>query len=282
VCSNPVVRLSTLVVILAALAVVPAARLSGLIGGPAAAPRVGTAARSPLPTTPPATGPLAQGGGAASPTTEPAPVPAPATPTVRFLPTLSWTVADLAPGGVAVYSDPSASQPTLQVPGQTEFGNPRVLPVIAQQGTWLEVRLPVRPNNAVGWVQASAVTLSSVGDEIFVSLASHQLQWYRGQTLVLQTSVAVGSPASPTPPGEYYITDVLPSSGAYGPWILALNGHSDTYTDFDGGDARLAVHGTDSPSTIGEAVSNGCVHVPNGIDAVMAAAIRPGTLVEIS
>ena len=97
-----------------------------------------------------------------------------------------------------------------------------MLPVIAQQGTWLEVRLPVRPNNAVGWIQTGAVALSSVGDEIFVSLTSHRLQWYHGQTLVLQTSVAVGSPDSPTPPGEYYITDVLPSSGAYGPWILAL------------------------------------------------------------
>jgi hypothetical protein len=278
------VRVSTLVVVLAALLALPAARLSGLIGGPDAptgasitAHSRAAASNAPAPiTTATSEAPLP-----AAPTPTVA-VPTAATPTVRFVPTVVWTVAKLPPNGVEVYADPTASQPSLQLTGQTEFGTVRVLPVIAQQGGWLEVRLPVRPNDAVGWIQASAVTLSAVSDQIFVSLASRQLEWFHGQTLALETSVAIGSPASPTPPGEYYITDVLPSSGAYGPWILALNGHSDTYTDFDGGDARLAIHGSDSPSTIGEAVSHGCVHVPNSIDSVLAGAIKPGTVVEIS
>jgi len=278
------VRVSTLVVVLAALLALPAARLSGLIGGPAAPSSVRIAAHSrpsASPDPPLATLPTAAAPGPAAPAATGS-APTAASPAVRFLPTVVWTVATLSPNGVEVYADPAASEPTLQLSGQTEFGTVRVLPVIGQQGGWLEVRLPVRPNDAVGWIQASAVTLSAVSDQIFVSLASRQLQWYRGQTLELQTSVAIGSPASPTPPGEYYITDVLASSGAYGPWILALNGHSDTYTDFEGGDARLAIHGTDTPSTIGDAASNGCVHVPNNIDSLLASAIKPGTVVEIS
>ena len=285
-CSNPEVRVSTLVVVLAALLALPGARLAGLIGGSTSTSAAITTRAPGRAGRPPATTRARASAGptlpTAPPTTAPTPVPAAVVPTVRYIPSLDWTVADLPPSGVDVYADPTAPEPSLQVSGDTEFGNPRVLPVIGQQPGWLEVRLPVRPNNAVGWIQANAVTLSTVGDQIFVSLATRQLQWYHGQTLVLQTSVAIGAPASPTPPGEYYITDVLPSSGAYGPWILALNGHSDTYTDFDGGDARLAIHGTDTPSTIGEAASNGCVHVPNGIDTIMASAIKPGTLVEIS
>jgi len=114
-----------------------------------------------------------------------------------------------------------------------------------------------------------------------VSLVDRQLWWYHGQTLELQTRVGIGSANSPTPPGEYYITDVLPSSGAYGPFILALNGHSDTYTDFGGGDARLAVHGTDDPASIGAAESHGCVHIANSFDSYLASILKPGTLVEI-
>jgi hypothetical protein len=198
------------------------------------------------------------------------------------VPTVVYTVANVRPSGVDVYGDPSATQSTLRVTGVTEFGTPRVLPVIGQRSSWLEVRLPVRPNNAVGWIKASDVDLSAVGDEIFVSLAARELEWFHGATLVLNTAAGIGAPNSPTPPGEYYVSDVLGSSGAYGPFIVALNGHSDTYTDFAGGDARLAIHGTDDPSSIGAAASHGCVHLPNDLDTKLAAAIQPGTLVEIS
>lgn len=53
--------------------------------------------------------------------------------------------------------------------------------------------------------------------------------------------------------------------GAGGPGA-GPNGHSDAFTDFAGRDARLALHGTDDPSSIGVATAHGCVHVPNGID----------------
>jgi len=126
------------------------------------------------------------------------------------------------------------------------------------------------------------VYVSSVPDRIVVSLANRTLRWFHDGVAALEATVGVGSPQDPTPPAEYYVTDVLPSSGAYGPFIIALNGHSDALTDFEGGDPRLAIHGTDNPATIGAAASFGCVHVPNGIDRELAAAMQPGTLVEIS
>jgi hypothetical protein len=273
-------RLTTYVVLLAALVAVPAARVGGLLGGgpaihatPAAAQPLrrdaAPPAATPIPTTVPST---------TTPTVAPPPN---FLPTVNLVPTLVWTTADVHPSGVEVYSNPTDAVPSLDVSGFTEFNTPRVLPVIGQQAGWLEVRLPVRPNNDVGWIRSADVTLSAVSDKILVSLVDRQLTWYHGQTLELQTTVGIGSVNSPTPAGEYYITDVLPSSGAYGPFILALNGHSDTYTDFEGGDARLAIHGTDDPTTIGAAASHGCVHVANNLDTYLASIIKPGTLVEI-
>jgi len=268
------VRLRTLLILLAAIAALPAARLTGLIPAAAAPRRVAAApsrAAAPaatLPSTVPSTAP-------------PATTPTTRAPTVAFVPSVAWTVAQVRSTGVDVYADPTSTDVSLHVTAQTEFGTPRVLPVIGQQAGWFEVRLPVRPNTAVGWVRTTDVDQGSVGDRIYVSLANRTLRWDHGQTPVLQTTVGLGSLGNPTPPGEYYITDIIPSSGAYGPWTLALNGHSETLTDFEGGDARLAIHGTNDPSSIGATTSHGCVHVPNDIDSRLASVIQPGTLVEV-
>jgi hypothetical protein len=273
-------RVTTLLAFLVALLAVPAARVSGLIGGSSPAPPLAVA---PPPAAVPALVPTTAG---ASEPTAPTPssvVPLapPPTPTVRILPTLSWTVAVLRPGGVDVFADPATPGPSVHLTDQTEFGTRRVLPVIGRVDTWLEVRLPVRPNNAIGWLQERDVELSSVADRITVSLEARQLSWYHSLGQAGQAPIAVGSPDSPTPRGEFYVTDVIPSSDGYGPWILALNGHSDTLTDFEGGDARLAIHGTDDPGSVGAAVSHGCVRVANDLDRQLAATIRPGTVVEI-
>jgi len=82
-------------------------------------------------------------------------------------------------------------------------------------------------------------------------------------------NAAVGSPSTPTPPGNYFVTDVLPydevgatsASGQYGAWVVALNGHSDAFTTFAGGDARIAIHGTNQPASIGTSTSSGCVRI---------------------
>jgi lipoprotein-anchoring transpeptidase ErfK/SrfK len=261
--------------LLAAVAALPAARLTGLLPAAAAPRRVASAApraARPAPPALPATVPS---------TAAPLTTPTTKAPTVEYVPTVVWTVATVRSTGVDVYGDPSSADVALHLTGQTEFGTARVLPVIGQQDGWFEVRLPVRPNNAAGWVRTTDVDQGSVGDRIYVSLANRSLEWLHGQTPVLQTSVGLGSLGNPTPPGEYYVTDIVPSSGAYGPWILALNGHSETLTDFEGGDARLAIHGTNDPSSIGATTSHGCVHVPNAIDSRLASVIQPGTLVEV-
>jgi hypothetical protein len=170
----------------------------------------------------------------------------------------------------------------LALDDHTEWGTPRVLPVLEQNGDWLKVLLPVRPNNAVGWIRADSVDLTMLTDEIHVSLANRVLELHHETTTEVTSPVAIGAPASPTPPGIYYVTDIIATSGAYGPWVLALNGHSETYAQFNGGDARIALHGTNQPASIGQAASHGCVRLPNDVVTALAQRVNIGTPVIIA
>ena len=215
-----------------------------------------------------------------APTTTAAPSPtAPTTP--AFTPQL---VAQIIPGTVQVYANPGETTATEALFSTTEFGTPRILPVSQLGGDWLKVELPTRPNGSEGWIRARDADLSSVVDEVSVDRASRTLVWTHGGVVQLRATVGIGAPSSPTPSGTFFVTDVLPRdpSGSYGAWIVALNGHSDAFTEFEGGDARIAIHGTNDPSSIGKAVSAGCVRLTADPLARLAHALPPGTPVIIT
>lgn len=108
-----------------------------------------------------------------------------------------------------------------------------------------------------------------MADRITVDLTARTVTWERGADVVGVVNAAVGTARTPTPTGTYFVTDVLPyhevgaasPNGEYGAWVVALNGHSDAFTTFDGGDARIAIHGTNQPASIGKAASSGCVRI---------------------
>jgi lipoprotein-anchoring transpeptidase ErfK/SrfK len=192
-------------------------------------------------------------------------------------------VARVVASHLDVYRNPGDASPAVTLSAQTEFGNARTLLAVQERDGWVQVMLPVRPNGAVGWTKADAVHLSSVPDVIDVDVDAHTLTWGRRGDVVLSAKVATGAATSPTPRGTFYVTDVLGEdpNGALGAWVLALNGHSDTFTEFEGGDARIAIHGTNDASSIGRAASFGCVGVDASTLARLAAAIEPGTPVVI-
>ena len=64
-------------------------------------------------------------------------------------------------------------------------------------------------------------------------------------------------------------------------FAIGLSGHSNTLSEFNGGDGQIAIHGTDDEGTIGQDVSHGCVRVSN--DIILKLAKLPlGTPVVIS
>jgi lipoprotein-anchoring transpeptidase ErfK/SrfK len=170
---------------------------------------------------------------------------------------------------------------------KTTFGSPTTVRVIGENAdvSWLLVQLPVRPNGSTGYVRASDVTLATVDVAVDVDLAARHLQVVRFDgTVVLASDVAVGSDENPTPTGDFFVTDVIDTgnaSGSYGPYALGLSAHSDTLSEFGGGDGQIGLHGTNSPSSIGNAVSHGCVRLPNDVIVQLAQMLPLGAPVTI-
>lgn len=167
---------------------------------------------------------------------------------------------------------------------RTDFGSARVLLVEDQQDGWVRVRLPVRPNGQTGWVPATSVTLEPVGASVEISLDERTLTLLQDGRPVLVTPVAIGSDDNPTPTGRFFVTDKLESpepGGAYGPYAVGLSGYSDTLTEFAGGNGQIGLHGTNDPGSIGEAVSHGCIRVPNSVISELAQRLPLGTPVTI-
>lgn len=159
--------------------------------------------------------------------------------------------------------------------------------VVEEQGNWLRVLLPIRPNGSNGWIRRATVDIETHDYRAVVSLGEHRITVWKGNEVLLQEPVGVGTPSTPTPKGLYYLIELLPvlprEQGAYGPWAFALSGHSDVLFSFgDGGDGTIGLHGTGDPSTIGRDVSNGCIRMSNAGIIKLANTLELGTPIEIT
>ncbi|HEX6236760.1 MAG TPA: L,D-transpeptidase family protein, partial [Acidimicrobiales bacterium] len=184
-----------------------------------------------------------------------------------------------------VYAAPGDTTAASVLPATTEFGSPRALQVLGTKGEWLQVALPVRPNGSTGWIPRSAVELRDLDEAIEIDLAARTLTLYDGGDEVLTTPVAIGTDTNPTPTGHFYVVDKLDTGdpqGPYGQFAYGLSAHSPSLTEFAGGDGQVGIHGTNDPASIGQAVSHGCVRVPNDIAAQLAGIVNLGTPVTIT
>jgi lipoprotein-anchoring transpeptidase ErfK/SrfK len=119
--------------------------------------------------------------------------------------------------------------------------------------------------NRVVWVDARAGGLrySRTPLELDVDLSARTLTVRRGDAVLRRTSVGIGALDSRTPTGRFAVTDKLDGtdfSPAYGCCILALSATQPNLPRGWAGGNRIAIHGTSSPSDVGQAVSAGCVH----------------------
>jgi len=130
---------------------------------------------------------------------------------------------------------------------------------------WYRVQLPLKPNGIVGFVRAGDVDVAPVATRIVVDLSDRRLTLFRAGRAELTAAVAVGSPATPTPTGRYYVNQRLmpeDADGPFGPGAVGISAFSNVLTGWTQG-GPIAIHGTDAPWSIGRAVSNGCIRLPN-------------------
>lgn len=193
------------------------------------------------------------------PHTAPPPVRAPSAPALERVRELA---ARVPPGNrVALRARPDG--PILvEIGARTEFGSPQTLAVAFRKGDWLAVRSPALRNKELGWVRAAPLRLLRRPVALEVDLSQRELSIRDEEGRERRISVAIGTPDTPTPPGEFYVTDKLAGAdfgSYYGCCILALSGRQPNLPQGWSGGDRLAIHGSPTP-TWGHAVSNGCLH----------------------
>lgn len=217
-----------------------------------------------------------------SSTTTTTAAPIPADPYETLVANIKAETDDLA-----LYTAPNGGRTELEfaITNPTYWGNPLALMIVDQtdDGRWLKVSVPVRPNGTEAWMRASAAEITRHRYRAEVDVGERSVRVWNGEELVAETGAVVGAERSPTPVGRFFVNDLVEKwdGSAYGPWILSLSGFSEALDTFAGGVPVIAIHGTNRPELIGGAHSNGCIRIPNEVIRVLADTVPIGTPVDI-
>lgn len=165
-----------------------------------------------------------------------------------------------------------------------------VLPVLARtssrtRGSWLQVRLPGRPNGHKGWISTNRTRSTSTPWHVVVRLSARRVTVYRGGHVRRQFRAIVGKPSTPTPRGAFFVEEglALSSYEAGGPYALATSARSNALQEFDGGPGQIALHGTDNlTGALGTAVSHGCIRLATHAITWLARRIGAGVPVTVT
>jgi len=174
---------------------------------------------------------------------------------------------------------------TWRLHNPNDSGARIVFLVLARRGTGWDVRVPARPNGAVGWVRNSDVVLQIDPYALRASLRRHTLVVYKHNRRVQVMSIGVGRPSAPTPTGSFFVTELLVAAnpnGPYGAYAYGTSAFSDVYSEFEGGPGQIGVHGTNDPSSVGRNVSHGCIRLGDGDLSALAQIVPAGTPLTIT
>jgi lipoprotein-anchoring transpeptidase ErfK/SrfK len=193
--------------------------------------------------------------------------------------------------GIAVFDSPEAQNVVALLPNPWFINDdpstavPLVFHVESfRSDGWAEVLLPLRPNGSTGWIRMTEATFSPIHYRVTVELGAHRLRVFQDNNVVLEDTVAVGAPATPTPLGRFYVRALLRAPNpntVYGPYAFGLSGHSNVLEEFNGGDAEVGIHGNNDASVLGKDVSHGCVRMSNDMITTLTTFLPLGTPVEI-
>lgn len=183
---------------------------------------------------------------------------------------------------IDLFAHATDTEPMWSLPNPTHEGMPLSFTVLDRDGARLQVRLPIRPNGSTAWIDASQVITYVVPNHLVVDLSDRTVTAKHGDETLMQAGLAVGASATPTPEGEFYVDISLADpGGSYGAWMLSIAGFSNVLTSFGGGIGQIAFHGWSDESVIGQAVSNGCLRMQNGVIERLAPLAPVGTPVTI-
>jgi hypothetical protein len=167
----------------------------------------------------------------------------------------------------------------------TIYDRRSVLSVARVRGRWAQILSDLVPNGKRAWVRIDHPALQArwTRYRARADLSRRALDIFRDGRLLRSVPVAIGRRATPTPLGQFAITDKLDGARfgtAYGCCILALSGRQPKVR-VGGMAGRLAIHGTDRPDGLGRRDSLGCLHTTDRGMRWLRATLPVGTPVSI-
>ena len=144
---------------------------------------------------------------------------------------------------------------------------------------WIKARLPVLPNNTVGWIPREALGgYNAVSTHLVVSTKTFTATLYRFRKPIFSARVGVGQSRWPTPTGQFYVRNKLTryASPTYGPLAFGTSARSAVLTDWPAG-GYVGIHGTNAPGLIPGRISHGCIRLRNADILRLAELMQPGT-----
>jgi hypothetical protein len=202
-----------------------------------------------------------------------------AAPVSRWAPVLQPLEAMRSPGGSDLIARLSTSTPEGTVNIVLLQSGVRVV----RGRLWVRVRLPILPNNTIGWVPRHALGgYSEVQTRLVVDRRRLTATLFKSGRVVLRVPVGVGEARWPTPEGQFYVRNRLTNfdDPFYGPVAFGTSARSSVLTDWPAG-GFIGIHGTNRPDLLPGRVSHGCIRMEND-DIMRLARLMPvGTPVTI-
>jgi hypothetical protein len=169
--------------------------------------------------------------------------------------------------------------------GSRYFGEPHTAWIQdrSSNGRFGKVAVPYSGTRATGWIRIAGLDLSHTPYRVRIDVSRHLVTVLRLDKVIMSIPAATGAPASPTPPGHYFVTDLVAATpgGAFGSYAFGLSGVQPKLpVGWSGGD-QLAIHGTNDPGSIGTSASAGCLRVGERALDRLKPLLRLGTPVTI-
>jgi len=189
--------------------------------------------------------------------------------------------------GMAVRARPAAGARAIGVmPSSSKYYRvPLVAWVqeVSDNGRWGRVEIPYTWPHRTGWILLRGLRHESTWFTVEVDLSRHRITVERRGHRAFSMRAAIGAPSTPTPPGQYFITDRVPFSvgSSYGSFAFGISGIQPHLPAGWTGGNQLAIHGTNSPGSIGQSVSAGCLRVSESSLHRLLPLLRLGTPVVI-
>jgi hypothetical protein len=162
---------------------------------------------------------------------------------------------------------------------QRSTGEPTVLPIISSRRGWLRVRTPYRPDGSTGWISAKRVSIAYTPWALYVNRKHFVVRIFKNGKLQHRYPIIDGAPATPTPVGNFFITEIMEERGEVsGPYALLTSAYSNVLQEFDGGPGQVALHGREGlTGAISTASSHGCIRFEPDAITWMAMHLLQGT-----